>query len=58
MENVDLRCSHLEAPRLIRDSEFALYGDGGYDVKLGASFSAQDLYFQAGPLYFKSSVDS
>ena len=35
-----------------------MYGDGGYDVKLGASFSAQVRYFQAGPLYFESSIDS
>ena len=52
MENGDLRCNHLDAPRPIRDSEFALYGDGGYDIKLGASFSAQVKYFQAVPLYF------
>ena len=58
MENVDLRCSHLDAPRPIRNCESALHVDGGYDVKLGASFSAQVKYFQAGPLYFESSIDS
>ena len=54
----DLRCNHLDAPCSTRDCEFALYGDGGYDAKLGAAFSAQVRYFQDGPLYFESSIYS
>ena len=32
-----------------------MFGDGGYDHRDGASFSAQVLYFQPGPQYFVSS---
>ena len=55
-EYVDLRCSHLDAACSIRDDEFAVYGDGGYDAKVGASFAAQARYFQDGPLYFEKSI--
>ena len=46
----------LDAPRPIRDSDFALFWDGGYDPKHGASFSAQVRYFKSGPQYFISAV--
>ena len=47
---------HLDSPRPIMDNEFALFGDGGYDVKHGASFSAQIRFFQSGPQYFLSTA--
>ena len=56
--NIDFRAMHLDSPRLIMDNEFALFGDGGYDVTHGASFSAQIRYFQSGPQYFLSSATS
>ena len=48
---------HLDGPRPTRDFEFELFGDGGYDPKVGASFSAQVRYFQPGRQYFVSAID-
>ena len=49
---------HLDSFRRMMDNEFALFGDGGYDVTHGASFSSQIRYFQSGPQYFLSSATS
>ena len=45
---------HLDATQPTNATEFALFGDGGYDLSDGASFSAQVRYFQHSPQYFVS----
>ena len=56
--NIDFRAMHLDSPCFIMDNEFALFGDGGYDVFNGAYFSAEIRFFQSGPQYFVSSLTS
>ena len=54
--DLDKRAQNLDSPVPTPDCELGLFGDGGYDIVRGASFSAEARPFQNNPSYFTSSL--
>lgn len=55
-ERADLRSMHLDTLKPTNGNEFALFGDGGIDHGVGATFSAQVRYFHHDSQYVVTSA--